>query len=522
MNIRISKEMRKIVAAILVFSVSVVSLGCAFLTGLTSEPTETPAGSPISTTPPATQPVPTGEELIPTESIPMDEPGQTEAPPTQDGPTIPDRSLGSGPWLLIEAEDGMWAVNPDGSGLTLITEEVPTTVMEITKAVAPVGSHFAFITSDGPSGLSNLTLKYFTLTTGTVETITPLTSEHTEPDPDAVQGDPAFEVALSMAYLHNLAWSPDGEFLAFMGAMNGPSSDLYVYAMDTGEITQLTDGPSQGIRPMWSPDGAYIVHAGVSSFGTGAGYSVQGVWAAESDGSNVLDLYPIPDDSGDEVFLGWVSPSHFLVYTWNVVCGHKNLRTYDLSSGQTQMLWENFFSNVVLSPATGHVLVSVDEWTVDCNPGGSEGLFLLNPGEAIPLKVLDVGNVWMDWYTSAGVFLVKDESRMFAIWPEGEVRRLVDAPGADLPIVSPDGRLWAFSESTQGGSPGLWLGEFGGETERIFPQRCWDATWSPGGAGFFFFSQEGLYFAPAPSFEPVLIGEGLSVIHVEPMTWVYP
>jgi hypothetical protein len=515
-----SRKRRRFVVIGLVVSVSIVGLGCAFFSGLTSKSTET--ASPPPTEPLPTLPQPTVVEITPTENPPTDEPLPTVVPATQEGPNIPDRPLGSGPWLLIEAEDGLWAVNPDGSGLTLITEEVPTTVLELTKAVAPVGAHFAFITSDGPSGLSNLTLKYFTLPEGKVEMITPLTSEQTEPDPDAVQGDPVFEVARTIADLHNLAWSPDGELLAFMGAMNGPSSDLYVYAMDSGEITQLTDGPSQGIRPMWSPDGGYIVHAGVSSLGTGAGYGMQGVWVAEPDGSDVLDLYPIPDGSGDEVFLGWVSPSQFLVYTWNVVCGTKNLRTYDIVSGKTEVLWENFFSSVVLSPVTGHVLLSVNEWTVDCNPAGSEGMFLLNPGGAMPLKVLDFGNASARWYPSASVFLVNEESKTFAIWPEGEVRRLVDAPGAELPSVSPDGRLWAFGEMSQSGVAGLWLGEYGGEVEKILSESVRSVTWSPGGEGLFFFGDAGLYFAPAPSFEFVLISEELQGVYGESTTWVWP
>ena len=54
----------------------------------------------------------------------------------------------------------------------------------------------------------------------------------------------------------NVAWQPgDGRLLAFTGAINGPTSDLYLYDTQSGEFTQLTDGPSQAIAPSWSPDG---------------------------------------------------------------------------------------------------------------------------------------------------------------------------------------------------------------------------------------------------------------------------
>jgi hypothetical protein len=128
----------------------------------------------------------------------------------------------------------------------------------------------------------------------------------------------------------------------------------------------------------------------------------------------------------------------------------------------------------------------------------------------------------MDWYPSAGVFLVKSEAKMFAVWPEGETRRLVDAPGWELPAVSSDGRMWAFAETTYGGTPGLWLGGFGDEVDRIFTESSMYATWAPGGEGIFFFGDAGLYFASEPNFEPVLIGPELYVIDSDPTTWVWP
>ena len=502
---------RKVMITLVMVSVSLVGLGCAVLTGSSSEPTESYL--------PTTQPIesPTTQTVAPT-----NEPIPIEPDPTQKEDPTPERPLGLGPWLLIEAEDGMWAVNADGSGLLQLTSDLPVYSQDLGKSVASKGGHVAWVTSSDPSRMANLTLKLLSLHTGNIETITPLTSAETEPGPSDGPGDPAFDVARAISELHNLAWSPDGSQLAFMGAMQGSSSDLYLFSLATGEIVQLTDGPSQGIRPMWSPDGAYIVHAGVGSLGTGAGYSMQGVWAAKSDNSDVITIYPIPEDSGDEKFLGWVSPSQFLVYTWNAVCGTKNLRTYDLLTGKTEVLWENFFSSVSFSPETGAVLLSVDEWTVDCNPDGNEAMFLFQPGDRTPLQVLDAGTTWFDWYPSADVFLVKSDAKMFAVWPEGEVRRLVDAPGASLPSVSPDGRMWAFPESTQAGSPGLWLGAFGDETDKIFNESARHATWSPEGEGLFFFGDAGLYFAPEPGFEPVLIGSGLQVTQTDPTTWVWP
>lgn len=516
----LSRKEHRFVILVLVLLISMVGLSCSFLSGLSSKSTETPVPAPTESI--ATQEAPPTDEPIPATSVPTEAQEPTAVIPTEASSVIPDRPLGTGPWLLIQADDGMWAVNPDGSGLTYLTAVIPNVTHDLENMTSPRGGAFAFVTTSDPLKMSDLTLMLLRLPNSSLEIVTRLTSDKTEPAPDAQPGSEAFNVVFTLSALDNLDWSPDGRQLAFMGAMDGPSSDLYVYSLASGEMTQLTDGPSQGIRPTWSPDGKVIVHAGVGSLGTGAGYDVQGIWAAKADDSGVITLYPIPGESGDELILGWVSPDRFLVYTWNVVCGTKNLRMYNIADGTTKVLWPDFFSSVIFSPESGTALVGVDEWTVDCNPGGLEGTFLLRPGQVMPLMALDVGSPWMDWVPSAGVFLVRSETKLYSISPEGELKWLTEASDEGLPAISADGRMWAFAASYAADSPGLWVGQFGGETELVFPQGCWDATWSPGGEGLFFFGADGLYFAPAPSFEPVLIGDGMGVTLEEPTTWVYP
>jgi Tol biopolymer transport system component len=53
------------------------------------------------------------------------------------------------------------------------------------------------------------------------------------------------------------AWSPDGRQLAFTGDA-GPVRKIFVQRADSGEATQLTDGPFDDLQPAWSPDGRTI------------------------------------------------------------------------------------------------------------------------------------------------------------------------------------------------------------------------------------------------------------------------
>lgn len=58
----------------------------------------------------------------------------------------------------------------------------------------------------------------------------------------------------------NPAWSPDGRTIAFSGSVGG-ISDLYLYDLQTEDITQLTDDKYADLQPTWSPDGRTLAFA---------------------------------------------------------------------------------------------------------------------------------------------------------------------------------------------------------------------------------------------------------------------
>ncbi len=54
--------------------------------------------------------------------------------------------------------------------------------------------------------------------------------------------------------VNNPAWSPDGSQIAFAGAKGG-LTDLYIFNLESDELTQLTDDKYADLQPAWSPDG---------------------------------------------------------------------------------------------------------------------------------------------------------------------------------------------------------------------------------------------------------------------------
>jgi hypothetical protein len=54
------------------------------------------------------------------------------------------------------------------------------------------------------------------------------------------------------------AWSPDGQWIAFVSTRGGGRTDLYVVRVATGEVTRLTNRAQPDGQPAWLPDGRLV------------------------------------------------------------------------------------------------------------------------------------------------------------------------------------------------------------------------------------------------------------------------
>ena len=99
------------------------------------------------------------------------------------------------------------------------------------------------------------------------------------------------------------AWSPDGLRLAFNSHRTG-GSDVWAADRDGSHLVDLTDTPSLDVSPNWSPDGSRIAF---SSDRTGGG----DVYLMDPDGSNLVRLTDDPEYDGGPV---WSPDGEFLAY----------------------------------------------------------------------------------------------------------------------------------------------------------------------------------------------------------------
>ena len=446
-------------------------------------------------------------ETSPTKELPMEEDTPTK-PVKGDRPfaeavtvtpneiqEIPDKPLSDeGPWWVFSTPEGLFAINPDGSGLTQFYFGPINSPWARQILISPHGGYLAYLVGES----YDATLRINQFPWRTLITETPLLSYSDELDMDAMR---------AIVEQQSMAFSPDGQSLAFMAAIDGPTSDLYVFSLDTYDITRLTNGPSQAYQPVWSPDGKYIVHTGVSAFGTGAGSTMTGVWASIPETTDALTLYD-PSGSGSERIIGWVDDQTFVVHSWDIMCGSGNLRTFNIETQESSILWADSFRAAAFDPVNEvAVLISNDG---ECSPDAGAGLYHVPTNGNKPFRFLEFTWSQVIWSEDANLFLVSNVlgSHVIAVDLYGQFIDLDMPQGAQVfPAVAPGSRDLAWAGDS------LWIGALLGSIENppqvIFNEPVYTVTWTPDGESVIFFSDSGLYIAHQPDYTPILIAEGL-------------
>lgn len=170
----------------------------------------------------------------------------------------------------------IWAVAPDGSGLSRLTS---TTAYSIQPAVSPDGTRVAH--ARGPEG-GRPTEIWIVALDGS--------------SPARVTDDPARDLAPT--------WSPDGSRIAFMSDRSG-SFEIWSVKADGSDLRRITSASLEASNPDWSPDGQRL--AFWDDRVTDTGY----IWLVEADGSELTgpvgnadgsrDPYPTWSPSGDRL-----------------------------------------------------------------------------------------------------------------------------------------------------------------------------------------------------------------------------
>ena len=404
-----------------------------------------------------------------------------------------------GPWLLISTNQGLFAANPNGSGLKQLTHS-ELSLASLEDAVQPNGHRVAFITSSG--ALHHLALNLVSLPDGRLTKVGDLTSAKTERSADAGPGDPGFESIRAVGQQRSFAWSPDGKKLAFGGFMDGPSADIYLYDSQSGKITRITKEKSNDFNPSWAPDGRHILFLSADSFGTGAGMNMTGVWSAAPDGSQVAMLYR-PDSTGETIH-GWVDRNTVVLSSASPTCSSAILRLYNIANQAKKILQTPCFKAAAVNP-DGNVLF-----------GGEQGLFIQLRDAPAPTLLLPGNVIQAVWDKNSVLFAARFEDNRLVTLDHSGKYSLV-SPVSSIKAAASNGSSWAWSSDDEQ-KPGVWVGRRGEQPQQIFSEKAsfpmWDAS-----NYLLFFSGSQLYRSDYPDYTQASAGAALNA-GVEDVTWV--
>ena len=440
------------------------------------------------TIPPSTLPTaPSATSILPTS------PGEPSA-----GTAAPAGLASQGPFVLFAGQNiGVWLANPDGSFPTQLSAQWHFG-FDLHHALSPGGDRLALVTRNE----TGLDLVEITLPDGATRTLAHLIRI----TPDQLTLDPTSEksiAAMMIGEYDTIAWQPpDGQRIAYAGAEGGPTSDIYIVDTTTGEIRQLTDGPSQAIFPSWSPDGRHIYHVGVSLVppfgGAIVGFNrIDGSWAVRVSDGEIISQPPLVHPSD---FLGWLDESHYLALDWT-----EELSEVDVGNGDARAPLMAFcpIADAVRSGDNGTLLLSVLPET-KCSSG--VGVYLWDPKAANEPALLDPERSWgLQWLKESAVF---DVYPMALFSPDGSIRR--DPPVRDSsyhPALSKRGfEAWEVIENTQGR---VVVRVAGGEWREILQTDVAQLMWDPvSGETLLIAAQDGrLYAASAPDFVPRIVAD---------------
>jgi hypothetical protein len=469
----------------------------------------------------ACQPAPTASRSTqPTHTqIPIIEPTSTEAViplPTFELPTattvateVTSMLTPNGPWLVY-LQNGLTVVNQDGTGQTIterpgdfpvcslntgtdIQENLSNRLVIFPRTVYLVqpGPTWTQIyrewptcdtdfTGDEKSGLlANIyqsksdaapELRIYELPSGKLRDQFPLMNCSAQCNTDNVNW-------------WEIKWSPNGRYLAFPAALEGTSSDLYLYDTKNGSTRRLTTGPDDVGTIWWSPNGSQIIMGEIHN--SNYPYTAS-VWVVSLSSGEVRLLYSRDENSYPQGLLGWLDDRRFIVFDGTTLANALDLpahelRVVDKDTSKVTTLFSGDFMAAALD--------QTHETVVSFASGDVFMVSTLNPEPKLMSGIRSVP--W--WDDSVGLFVTydpceNDPKGIKAFDYRGEWQCILrEIPPESL--SSPDGTWQVVLRD------GFWLKTNDQQSVQVSDEIPTQIIWRQDSGGFFFIANQILYYA---------------------------
>jgi dipeptidyl aminopeptidase/acylaminoacyl peptidase len=352
-------------------------------------------------------------------------------------------------------------------------------------AISPHGHWMAIYTNCSNNEISpEMSLALFHFPDGQIHPITQLFPGKESIDLGEFQND-----------IFVLDWSPDGRYLAFVGVIDKPDLNLYLYDMKNDVIHRLTDNLQKVDSAEWSPDGKWIWLENSEPEGS---YSKTFFYALQADNLAIQSPKAILEDRWN-INEGWVSPNeYFLVNSSEGCCGENNLRYVNVESGQETILWETYAIGYAIDPENLIIAVSA------APEADLQGSYIID-WSGNHKKISD--ELWALAFRG-GVnsrYIGFDGEKVVTITHDGSIKQISDKPFYNL-SVSPDRRWFVLYDETKNTSGIDLYSENDQFVKTITEQVAFPVAWLPDSSGLFYMANN-LYYVSLPDSEPILVEE---------------
>ena len=418
-------------------------------------------------------------------------------------------------------------MDADGAGKKVI--ELPKAIGESFAIVKPPDPDIRWVSPDGrwlafrtgtagnsvdvpAQGTSNLTLNLLDLQTGEQQVITPLLSPDypnnfveaaTKLNDPNITAESLYE-AFMTGITESLDWSPDGRYLAFAGQMDGLSSDLYVYDVETKKIQRLSSGDKELQWIEWSPSGKWIMQGATYFAGMGMTFDI---YAATLDSTSAPYISTnIQYDGIDR----WLNSHQYFENDGDNGPGEYGLRLVDVATGGIKKVWNGSFYSYAVDKRG--LWVAVVASSPDKSPVSADGGFNFDFDFVPAIYLINLATLQKSRVEFA------DPSSIVTFGPGG--RDFVIYSGSNSAFLSVNGTVTEtdLGEASFSVSPNseYWM-EITGESVKIFSADntltaehpfdsvARDIVWRPDSLGAFLITGSEIYSMDIPDGEIKLV-----------------